>query len=60
MYTWVVSITAYYRAWKVGKKYPKIQRYFLIMCTIQLLLLIILIAYNPIAGTLIFLVPMIT
>ena len=60
VYTWVVSITAYYRAWKVGKKYPKIQRYFLYMCAIQLILLGVLLYFSPIAGFLIFLLPMIT
>lgn len=60
MYTWVVSLTAYYRAWKVWKKYPKIQKHFLTMCALQLILLGILIYLNPIAGLLIFLLPMIT
>lgn len=59
-YTWIVGITAYYRSWKVGKKYPKIQKYFLAMCSVQLVLLVFLIAYHPLAGTTIFLIPMIT
>jgi fatty acid desaturase len=60
MYTWVVSITAYYRSWVVGKKHRKIQKYFLAMCFIQLILLSILIFLKPLQWTLIFLVPMIT
>jgi fatty acid desaturase len=60
MYTWIVMTTAYYRAWKVGKSYPKIQRYFLIMAIIQMALLISLIVYHPIQGILIFLLPMIS
>jgi fatty acid desaturase len=60
MYTFIVSVTAYYRAWKVGKKYPKIQGYFLAMCLIEFILLALLITYNPLGGILIFLVPMIT
>lgn len=35
VYTWIVGITAYTRSWKVGKKYPKIQRSFLNMISIQ-------------------------
>ncbi len=60
VYTWIVTMTAYTRAWKVGKNYPKIQKHFLLMCLIQLILLIGLIAYMPIAGSLLFLIPMIT
>lgn len=60
MYTWIVSVTSSYRSWKVGKKYPQIQRYFLTMYSIQTVLLVGLIAYNPLAGILIFLLPMLT
>lgn len=60
MYTWIVSITAYYRSWKVGKRYPQIQSYFIRMCLLHGLLLIALIVYKPLAGTLIFLLPMVT
>lgn len=60
VYTLIVTMTAYYRSCKVGKKFPQIQRYFIRMCVLQLVLLSILIAYEPLAGTLIFLVPMIT
>ena len=60
MYTLNVAITAYPRAWKVGKKYPQIQRYFLYMGILQILIFSILIAYRPLAGILIFFVPMIT
>lgn len=59
MYTWVVSVTSTFRSWKVGKKYPQIQRYFLAMGLLQIVLLAILIAYKPLAGILIFLIPMI-
>jgi fatty acid desaturase len=60
MYTWMVSTTAYSRAWQRGNEYPKIRRYLLAMVFIQLFLLTILIAYNPLSGALIFLLPMIT
>ena len=60
VYTIIVTMTAYYRSWKVGKKFPQIQRYFLFMCLLQVVLLTLLILYKPLAGTLIFLIPMIT
>ena len=60
IYTWIISITAYPRAWKVGNKYPQMQMYFLLMCLIQLSLLIALIIHNPLAWVLVFLIPMIT
>ncbi len=60
MYTWVVSVTAYYRAWLVGKKHHKIQKYFLFMCLIQLTILIVLIIIQPLQAIVIFLIPMIT
>ena len=47
MYTWIVGITAYYRAWLVGKQYKKIQKHFLYMCCIQLLILTTLIIIKP-------------
>ena len=59
-YTWIVTMTAYYRSWKVGKKFPQIQRYFIYMCIVQVVLLAILIAYKPLAWALVFLIPMIT
>lgn len=60
VYTWIVTITAYYRSWKVWKKHRKIQKYFLYMCGIQLFLLSILIAIQPLQWIVLFLVPMIT
>lgn len=60
MYTLIVSITSYYRSWLSGKKHRKIQKYFLIMCLIQVILLSILIYIKPLQGILIFLLPMVT
>lgn len=60
MYTWIVSITAYYRSWISWNKHKKIQKRFLIMCAIQITLLALLISYEPLLGTLLFLLPMIT
>ena len=60
MYTWVVTITSYLRAWVVWNKYKHIQKYFLTMCIIQLFLLIWLIAYKPFYWILLFLIPMVS
>lgn len=60
IYTWIVTITAYYRAWNVWNKHHKIQKKFLYMCLIQCVLLFSLIAYQPLQWTIIFLIPMIT
>ncbi len=60
MYTWVVSITAYYRSWIVGSKHKNIQKYFLFMCCIQAILLAILIILQPLQWVIIFFLPMIT
>lgn len=59
MYTWIVTITAYYRAWFVGNKHKKIQKYFLRMCTIQIILLSILVFIKPLQWSVIFIIPMI-
>ncbi len=60
IYTWVVSVTAYYRCYIVWNKYRKKQKYFLIMCMIQFILLVWLIVYQPLQGVVLFLIPMIT
>lgn len=60
MYTWVITITAYYRAWFVGKKHKKIQKYFLNMCAIQWILLVALIIFQPLQAVVLFVIPMIT
>lgn len=59
-YTWIVTITAYYRCWKVSEKYPQIRKKFIMMAIIQVILLLALIIYKPLEGILIFLIPMIT
>lgn len=60
MYTWMVSVTSYYRSWKVGKKHKKIQKYFLYMSVIQGALLALLIFFQPLQGVLLFGLPMVT
>lgn len=59
-YTWIVTMTAYPRCWKVSAKFPQIRKKFIMIATIQIVLLAIIIAYKPLEGILIFLVPMIT
>ena len=60
IYTCIVSITAYYRSWFVWNKHKKIQKYFLIMCSIQLAILIALIYFKPLQWILLFWLPIIT
>jgi fatty acid desaturase len=55
-YTWATGITAYPRAWAVGARFPKERRIFVVMAVLTLALVAGLIAYHPLAGTLIFLV----
>lgn len=59
-YTWIVTVTAYSRCWKVSEKFPKIRRNFIYMASIQAILLAGIIFYKPFEGILIFLIPMIT
>lgn len=58
-YTLNVALTSYYRGYKVGKRYPKAQKVFVIFSLITLALLIGLIAYRPLAALFIFVLPMI-
>lgn len=57
-YTVITAVTGYFRAAKVGKRYPKFQRGFVGMGIFNLLLLALMVWYNPINAILIFLVPM--
>lgn len=59
-YTWIVSITAYPRCWKVSEKFPQIRKYFIRMALIQVILLACLIFYKPLEAIMIFIIPMIT
>jgi fatty acid desaturase len=53
-YSFVTSVTAYYRAWKVGSRYPKYRRVFLVMGLITLGVIGALVWYRPMAGFFIF------
>ena len=57
-YTFNVALTAYPRAYAVGQRHPKHMRPFLIYGALTLLLLAAAIAYKPVAGFLLFGLPM--
>lgn len=59
-YTLDVALSAYPRGYKVGKKYPKQLKPFLIFSLISLLVVIELVWYKPMAGIMIFVLPMAT
>jgi fatty acid desaturase len=58
-YTVTVAATAYPRAFQVGKRYAAHQRQFVIFTTLTALLVAGLIIYRPLAGVMLFLLPMI-
>jgi len=59
-YTLKVALTAYPRGYKVGKKYPKQLKQFLIFTIITIIFVGALIWYKPAAGILLFALPMVT
>ncbi len=58
-YTLKVALTAYPRGYQVGKKYPKLQKQFIMYGLITLALLTALTVYNPINALFVFILPMI-
>ncbi len=58
-YTISVAVTSYYRAFKVGQRYPKQQRIFLTFTALTFGLVAALVWYRPIAGIFVFVLPMI-
>ena len=58
-YTFLVAVTAYPRGFKVGKKYPKMRKDFVILTGITLLILIALTIYNPLSALFVFILPMV-
>ncbi len=58
-YTFTVAVTAYYRGYRVGKKFPKVQRNFLIYIVVTLLGLIAMCWFRPVPALLVFILPMI-
>nr|CAA6801865.1 MAG: Fatty acid desaturase [uncultured Thiotrichaceae bacterium] len=59
-YTLNVALTAYTRGYKVGKKHPKQMPTFLIYTTITFIIVAFLVWFNPVAGIMLFVLPMIT
>lgn len=59
-YTLNVALTAYPRGYLVGKKYPKQLRLFLAFTVITFVLVGALVWYKPVAGILVFVIPMVT
>ena len=56
-YSFAVALTAYPRAWAVGKRYPRHRRNFLGMGLVTLAIIGAAIAYKPAAGVLVFVLP---
>ena len=59
-YTLVVASTAYFRGFKVGDSFPKLQEIFMLYTVITLSVLTVLAYFNPIATLFLFILPMIT
>lgn len=59
-YTLIVALTAYTRGYSVGKRYPKQFKPFLIYTAITSVIVAILVWYKPVAGLLLFVLPMFT
>ena len=58
-YSLKITLTAYYRGYQVGKKHPKEQRDFIFYTMITFAIVAGLVAYQPVAGLLLFILPMI-
>ncbi len=59
-YSTDVMLTAYYRAYQVGKKHPRPMKAFLLASTLTLLVVIALAWYRPLPALLVFVIPMVT
>ncbi len=57
-YSFEVAVTSYYRAFKVGSKYPRVQKYFVLMILTTLSVLIPLTFYKPMVALILFWLPM--
>lgn len=58
-YTLAVSLTAYYRSFQVGRRYPKLQRTFVAFGLLTLALVAVLVWFKPIPALFLFVLPMI-
>jgi fatty acid desaturase len=59
-YTVNVAVTAYYRAYQVGRRYPRHQRVYLLWTTITFALVIASLIFRPLSGIFIVALPMVT
>jgi len=59
-YTFIVALTSYWRAFKVGGKHQKIRNVFITMIFVCLIILIGLTYYRPLQSLLVFILPMIS
>lgn len=58
-YSLITALTAYYRGFLMGKKYPKLLKPFLIYTAVTFVLVAALVIYKPVAGIFVFVLPMI-
>jgi len=58
-YTLVIAGTAYYRGYRVGRKFPRVQRDFLLYTILTLLGLAVLCWFRPVPALFVFVLPMI-
>lgn len=58
-YSLKITATAYYRGYQVGKQHPRDQRAFILFSILTFAILAGLIAYKPVAGLFLFVLPMI-
>jgi len=58
-YMLTITGTAYYRGYKVGKKFPRLQRDFLLYAALTLLGVAALVGFRPLPALLVFVLPMI-
>lgn len=59
-YTLNVASTAYYRGFKVGERYPKVQKVFMLYAIITLAIVGLLVYFKPMAALFLFVMPMVT
>jgi fatty acid desaturase len=58
-YTLTIALTAYVRGYRVGRKFPRVQRDFLLYGLLTTLIVLALVAFHPVAALLVFVLPMI-
>ena len=58
-YTLAVAATAHYRGFKVGQRFPKAQKVFLLYTVLTLALVTLLVWFKPVAALFLFVLPMI-